>query len=87
MLAYNERQSLNITPKSRTLDEDDIWLSPTLIGTSLKSVFNRENLIIINYAFELLCFSLFLIVHTLIKEIQLFSFVKKVKDSLQLNEI
>ena len=33
-----------MTPKSRTLGEDDIWLSPTLIDTPLKSVFNSGNL-------------------------------------------
>ena len=79
--------STNITPKSRTLDEDDIWLSPTLIDTPLKSVFNSGELNIINSVFESLTFSLFLIIHTLISEIQLFSFVKEVKGSLLLNEI
>ena len=52
MWASNKRQSSNIAPKSRTLDEDDIWLSPTLIDTPLKSVFNSGDLNIINSVFE-----------------------------------
>ena len=71
-----------ITPKSRTLGEDDIWLFPTLIDTPLKSVFNSGGLNIINSVFESLIFSLFLIFHTLMSEMQLLSFVKDVKDSL-----
>ena len=76
-----------MTPKSRTLGEDDIRLSPTLIDTPLKSVFNRGDLNIINSVFESLIFSLFLIIHTLMSEMQLLSFVKDVRGSLLLNEI
>ena len=69
-----------MTPESRTLGEDDIWLSPTLIDTPLKSVFNSGDLNIINSV-------LFLIIHTLMSEMQLLSFVKDVRGSLLLNEI
>ena len=72
-----------MTAKSRTLGEDDIWLSPTLI----KFVFNSGDLNIINSVFESLIFSLFLIIHTLMSEMQLLSFVKYVRGSLLLNEI
>ena len=41
-----------MTPKSRTLGEDDIWLSPTLIDTPFKSVFNSGDLNVINSVFE-----------------------------------
>ena len=76
-----------MTPKSRTLGEDDIWLSTTLIDTPLKSVFNSGDLNIINSVFESLIFSLFLIIHTLMSEMQFLSFVKDVRGSLLLNEI
>ena len=76
-----------MTPISRILGEDDIWLSPRLIDTSLKFVFNSEDLNIINSVFESLFFSLFLIIHTLMSAMQLLSFVKNVKSYLQLNEI
>ena len=76
-----------MTPKSRTLGEDDIWLSPTLIDTPLKSVFNSGDLNVINSVFESLIYSLFLIIHTLMSGMQLLSFVKDVRGSLLLNEI
>ena len=40
-----------------------------------------------NSVFESLIFGLFLIIHTLMSEIQLLNFVKEVKGSLLLNEI
>ena len=45
-------------------------ISPTLIDTPLKSVFNSGDLNIINSVFESLIFSLFLIIHTLMSEMQ-----------------
>ena len=76
-----------MTPKSRTLGEDDIWLSSTLIDTPLKSVLNSRHLNIMNFVFESLIFFFFLIIHTLMSEMQLLSFAKDVKGSLLLNEI
>ena len=42
--SINKRRSSNITSEPQTLEEDDIWLSLTLIDTPLKFVFNSGDL-------------------------------------------
>ena len=57
-------------------------LSPTLINKLLKSCFACGDLKTMHSVLESLIFNLFLIIHTLISEIQLLSFGKVAKESL-----
>ena len=76
-----------ITPSSLTLNDCNIMLSPTPIDKLLKYCLACGDLKSMNYVLGSLIFNLFMIIHTLISEIQLLSFGKVAKGSLHLNEM
>ena len=72
------------TPRSRTLEDGETCIFPTLTDKSLKFSFKSGDRKIINSVLESLIFNLFLIIHTRISEIHMFNFVKDSKGSLHL---
>ena len=72
---------------SRTLEEGETCIYPTLTDKSLKICFKSGDRKIINSVLESLIFNLFLIIHTQISEIHVFNFVSDSKGSLHLNKM
>ena len=73
------------TTRSLTVENGGTCVSPTFIDKSLKFCFKRGDRKILNSVLELFIFNLFLIIHTLISEIDMFNFVNDSKESLHLN--
>ena len=67
------------TPRSFTLEDDNICVYPTLIDNSFKLCFKSGYRKISNSVLEWLIFNLFLIIHTLMSEIHIFNFVNDSK--------
>ena len=72
------------TPRSLTLENNNICVYPTLIDKSLKFSFKSGHRKIINSVLQSLIFNLCFIIHTLMSEIHMLNFVNDSKGSLHL---
>ena len=78
---------MSCSTNTTNIIDDDIMLSPTLIDKLLNSCLACGDLKTRNSVLDSLIFNLFLIIHTLISEIQMFRFGKVTKGSLHLNDM